>query len=565
MMVADFRLMSHVPRDPSHRDAVPVERRWRARDLWPATVFGLIYLLTLSRTLSITHDSALLLRPIETLEPTFVPNHLWFEPVMTLVYRLVSLGWPGIEAQTAVELVNAVAGAAALQAAYVVAVGRLGVSRRHASLAVICAGFTYGVWYYSIAIETYVLPLALTAWTFVGLTSGRLRPGVVVACAVAHGFAILCHQSAVLFCAPALVALISHGASWRTRVARASTYFLIVGVFVGAAYTAATISAGHSQSLRAAARWSTGHLPRQNFWAKPPRAFALAATGATRAMVGGQFVFAVPTWDARISGWFPRKDPIEERFFVRTLTPRAAWLFAAVSVFALCVLGTLIAMAAATMWGHGPRTAGRESGLLAVWLAAYCVFFTLWDPANPDFWVVQVYLTPLLIMAVLQRHGAAPLPTVLFVALAVSLFVVNGFGTVRLARDPDNDYYRVYLGSVARLLQAEDVLILGDHWPVHTHVDRLSPRGLYLTREMTRIPATELAAEIRHLMDTGRRVFIAPDALDPTPAAVASYGPRYATYLRDLRSYICALAPPLSGNGEMPLREVTCVVGSRTP
>jgi hypothetical protein len=544
---------------------VPVERRWRLRDLWPATVFGLTYLLTLSRTLSITHDSALLLRPIETLEPTFVPNHLWFEPVMTLAYRLLTLGWPGIDAQQAVELVNAVAGAAALQAAYVVAVWRLGLSRRHASLAVTCAGFTYGVWYYSIAIETYVLPLALTAWTFVGLTSRSLRPGVVVACAVAHSAAILCHQSAVLFGAPALVALISHEASWRTPAARAAAYFLIVAVLVGAAYTAATIRTGHAQSLRAAARWSTGHLPRQNFWARPPRAFVLAAAGVTRAMVGGQFVFAAPTWDARISGWFPRKDPIEERFFVRTLTPRMAWLCAALSVFALGVLGILIAMAAATLWRHGPRIAGRESALLAVWLAVYCAFFTLWDPANPDFWVVQVYLTPLLTTAVLQRAGSARLPTVLFPALAVSLFVVNGLGTVRLARDPANDYYRVYLGSVARLLHAGDVLILGDHWPVHTHVDRLSPTGRYLSREITSVPAAGLAAEIRHVMDTGRRVFIAPDALEPTPAAVASYGPRYATYLKDLRTYICGLAPPLGGDAEMPLREVTCVVGSRTP
>ncbi len=157
---------------------------FRVFDAWPAIGFALLYLLTLSRALSVTHDSALFLGPIETLHPRLVPNHLWFEPIMASAYQVLMLMWPDIGAQRAAEALNAVAGAMALQAAYVIAVWRIGLERRRAALAVACAGFTYGVWYYSIAIEAYALPLALTAWAFFGLTArtapvgnrNRLRP-----------------------------------------------------------------------------------------------------------------------------------------------------------------------------------------------------------------------------------------------------------------------------------------------------------------------------------------------------------------------------------------------------
>ena len=66
---------------------------------------------------------------------------------MASVYQVLMLMWPDIGAQRAAEAVNAVAGAMALQAAYAIAVWRIGLERRRAALAVACAGFTYGVWY----------------------------------------------------------------------------------------------------------------------------------------------------------------------------------------------------------------------------------------------------------------------------------------------------------------------------------------------------------------------------------------------------------------------------------
>ncbi len=481
---------------------VPTDHlRFRAIDAGPGIAFTLLYLMTLSRTLSVTHDSALFLRSIETLRPELVPNHLWFEPIMASAYQLMMLVWPDIGAQRAVEAVNAVAGAMALQAAYAIAVWRIGLERRRAALAVACAGFTYGVWYDSIAIEAYALPLALTAWAFFRLTAHTTRWGAVIVCAIAHAAAILCHQSALLFGVVAVGALLSTRSPLRARLRHLAAYVVIVVTLVGSAYVAAAVSTGQSQRVGQAVRWSLGFLPRRSFWARPPRAFVYAAVGATRALVGGQFVHSIPEWTPTVDRWFPRNDPVDERFFVRTVTRPMAWLYAGFTLLALVSLGALLALCARILLTSGLRSVERNAALLAAWLAIYCGFFTFWDPSNPDFWVVQVFLTPLLVAAVLARVPPSWLETSLLLVLAVSLLVVNGLGTVRLARDPANDYYTVYLRSVARELRAGDVLILGDHWPIHTHLERHPITTLFLSVEIRRTPPGALARRVRSLME----------------------------------------------------------------
>jgi len=538
---------------------------FRAIDVGPGVAFVTLYLLTLSRTLSITHDSALFLRPIESLHPTFHPNHLWFEPIMATAYQLMMLIWPHIGAQMAVEAVNALAGASALQAAYAIARWRVGLERSRAALAVACAGFTYGVWYYSIAIEAYALPLALTSWAYFGLSAPATRWRVVILCAIAHALAILCHQSAVLFGVVAVGAMVSTSHPWRRRTAQALAYLLIVAALVGGAYVAAAIDTGHGQRVGQAARWSVGFLSRRIYWQRPPRAFVYAAMGATRAVVGGQFTYAIPEMSRMVDRWLPSKDPVEERFFVRTVTPQQAWLYSWFALLALVSLCVLLAMAARALPEAGFSAVRRGTALLAIWLAVYCAFFTFWDSANPDFWVVQVFLTPLLVAAILASTPASRLQTGLFGVLAFSLFVVNGVGTVRLARDPANDYYPVYLRSVARELRPGDVLVVGDHWPIRTHLDRHSIETLYLSVEIWRTTPVALAVHLQSRMASGSRVFVAPDIMEVPRATQLSLGPRYVQYAGELRGRFYGLGHAIGGPDEMPLREVTCVDGTAVP
>ena len=265
---------------------------------------------------------------------------------MASAYQLMMLVWPDIGAQRSVEAVNAVAGAMALQAAYAIAVWRIGLERRRAALAVACAGFTYGVWYYSIAIEAYALPLALTAWVFFGLTSHTTRWGAVIVCAIAHTVAILCHQSALLFGVVAVGALLSTRAPWRARVCHLAAYVVIVVTLVGSAYVAAVGSTGQSQRVGQAVRWSLGFLPRRSFWARPPRAFVYAAVGATRPWWAASSCTPSPNGHRRSTRWFPRKDPVEDRFFVRTVTRPMAWLYLGFALLALVSLGALLALCA---------------------------------------------------------------------------------------------------------------------------------------------------------------------------------------------------------------------------
>ncbi len=277
--------------------------------------------------------------------------------------------------------------------------------------------------------------------------------------------------------------------------------------------------------------------------------------------MGGQLVHSIPEWKTSIERWFPRNDPVDERYFVRTVTRPIAWLYAGFTLLALVSLGALLAMCASSLLTSGFRGVGFNTALLAVWLATYCGFFTFWDPSNPDFWVVQVFLTPLLVVAVLARIPPNGLETSLLLVLAVSLLVVNGLGTVRLARDPANDYYTVYLRSVARELRSGDVLILGDHWPIRAHLDRHSIATLFLSVEISRTGAVDLAGQVRLLMESGTRVFVAPDIMEVSRVTQASYGPRYVRYVQELRGHLCGLREPIGGPDEMTLREVTCFDG----
>ena len=207
----------------------------------------------------------------------------------------------------------------------------------------------------------------------------------------------------------------------------------------------------------------------------------------------GSWCIPSPNGKRRSNGGSRATIPSTSGIFVRTVTRPIAWLYAGFTLLALVSLGALLAMCASSLLTSGFRGVGFNAALLAVWLATYCGFFTFWDPSNPDFWVVQVFLTPLLVVAVLARIPPNGLETSLLLVLAVSLLVVNGLGTVRLARDPANDYYTVYLRSVARELRSGDVLILGDHWPIRAHLDRHAIATLFLSVEISRTGSVDLA------------------------------------------------------------------------
>lgn len=543
-------------------------------DWLPGLAFAALYLATPSRNLALTHDSVFYLMRIAEGAPALDPNHLVFEPMMACAHRLLALFVPDIGLERAIQVVNGLSGAAALQAGYLIAVRRLHISRLAASLASAAAGFTFGVWYYSTTVETYIVPLALLAWGFHALSARRPGTRHVVAGALAHSAATLVHQSAVLFGPAAVAALVTAEGvrvsrrQPRTGLRHVALYAILCAVLVGGAYALAAVGAGGATSPAEAMAWAKGHGADGGFWAAPPRAFVEAGVGFARALFGGHYAFAVDALVSRVQQALPGKYLGDELFLVRRLPGvQALALLALTAVTGLLLTG----LAAAGLWSLARRRFAadrRALGLLSLWLLAYMAFFTFWDPQNADFWIVPAFLIWYVLAALVSRPGGLPRPARLAMAAAAAgLLVTTGAGIIRFTSDPQNDFYTVYLRDVPAIVGPADTLVVGDDWPIARHIGyRLKKRAIYLTNEASarRSPA-QIAARLEQSLREGRRVFVADDVLQAKAQAVAVHGEGYADYVRGVAGRLCDLRALPAGPHQLQLYEVGSICTPTEP
>ncbi|HEX7085341.1 MAG TPA: hypothetical protein VF198_03185 [Vicinamibacterales bacterium] len=537
-------------------------------DWLPGVAFAALYLATPSRNLDLTHDSVFYLLRISLGTPELDPNHLVFEPMMAAAHRLLSLLLPGIGLERAIQTVQALSGAAALQAGWMTAVHRLGIGRPAAWLATAAAGFTYGVWYYSVTVETYIVPLALLAWSFYVLSSPRAGTGQVIVGAIGHSLATLVHQSAVLFGPAALAALLTvpgvraSRPDLRTGLRRAALYLAICLVLVGGAYIGAAVHTGGARSVTQAVDWMKGHGAEGQFWSAPPRAFVEAAVGFGRATFGGYYAFAIDALRARIEQALPGSYLGDELFLVRNLPQGQA--IALVGVTAL--VGLLMAALAVVAIGRlVRRTYGANTRvlvLLLVWFVAYAGFFTFWDPKNADFWIVPAFLVwYVLAGSVARPEGLSRGTGLALAAAAAGLLVTTGAGIIRLTSDPANDFYTVHLREIPAIVRSSDLLVVGDDWPIARHIGyRLKRRAVYLSIESsTGHSPAQVTDRAAAALRTGHRVFVTDDVLDAKGPSVAVYGEDYAAFVREVASRLCDLRALPAGPYQLQLYEVGCV------
>src|SRR5690606_3898689 len=358
-------------------------------------------------------------------------------------------------------------------------------------LATAAAGFTYGVWYYSVTVETYIVPLALLAWSFYLLTSPRAGTRHAIAGAIGHSLATLVHQSAVLFGPAALAALLTMPGTravrpdFRSGLRRAGLYLAICIVLVGGAYTAVAVYVVETSSLARAIDWARGHGTNAHFWSAPPRAFLEAAVGFGRAIFGGYYAFAVDALRARIEQALPGSYLGDELFLVRSLPQAQAIALVGVTALVGMLMAGLAVVAIGRVVRRTYRTNTRGLVLLLVWFVAYVGFFTFWDPKNADFWIVPAFLVWYVLAGAIVRPDGLPRGAGLALAAAAAgLLVATGAGIIRLTSDPANDFYTVHLREVPAIVKSSDMLVVGDDWPIARHIGyRLKHRAVYLTIE----------------------------------------------------------------------------------
>ena len=286
----------------------------------------------------------------------------------------------------------------------------------------------------------------------------------------------------------------------------------------------------------------------------------LAATGLGRALIGGHFLFGIPALSGPLEALFSGKSLEDEIFLVRGVPDWADYTLLALAVTAGALLLFLAVRAVSVLARDRSAMPRRGLVLLIAWLVPYTLFFIAWDASNVDFWILQGFVAMLLVAGLLQtRDERDRQPAKYFAALAVVLFILNGAGSVFLANNPDNDFYRVYLRPVQNHVTDNDFLLIGDSWPtanhlrLHTNAKFESVSGAYRDRS-----PDALAAMLNQRLASGQRVFLAQDLFEIASSTRSFYGARYTDYLAALRARFCGTTDVPAGPG-IKLKALNCV------
>ncbi|MEQ8966821.1 MAG: hypothetical protein RID91_13415 [Azospirillaceae bacterium] len=420
-----------------------------------------------SQALSVLHDSAGLLISLDRPDFLFHPNHLLFQPILSLATEPFATPGESLSRLPAFRFYAALAGAGTLALGYLWLTTRLAVPARIAGLAVAGAALSFGIWFYSISVEIYIFPLFLMTAAVVVVSdpaAGRRR---VALAAGLHALAVLFHQFAILLAPAILVLLLDPRRGDRgDRIAALGLYAGIGAAIVGGAY-AAVIALSPGLGDPAAVRaWILGYAGESRFWESDVRISALAPlVGWARAVIGGHFAFVLPGVTEAAERLTTHSDVTDDRFLVRGMAPAMAY---GLTILTLA-WGVLAAAIGVPALVAGLRRRRRAMAVAAAWLLPFAAFFAIYESHNRDFWIVQTFVAWMIlaigVAARPPRRAVAGLG-----ALVLGLALINGLGSVLPARSPANDYYRQMAERLTADLGPGDAVVLAHHWPWRHHV-----------------------------------------------------------------------------------------------
>jgi hypothetical protein len=444
---------SSAPTSPAAVPAMP----WRSA-LGIGAATAVAYALTLSSVPALTSDSMEYLYEIEHGGlALYHPHHLAYNAVGRVWLNLLGALGLGGDALPRVELLNALFGGLAAALVWTLLRYRARVTPVVALAATVGAAFSFGVWFYSVSIEVYLLPLALLLATLLVLTSPRLTLPTMVAVGVLNGAAVVAHQVNVLFAAVVVVVAI-HRVDRRTALARLAAYGAAAAGAVIAAYGAVLALVVKPGSPGEAGDWFTAYARDPQYWYFTAKAPFLAAVGFGRSLVGGHFVFRFD----RVRSWAPtafKGNSLDDGAFLsRHIPPVAAGLLVVLAVVGVVLLLWTVGRGLLS-WRYRPQPARRLGRPLVAWLIAYSIFFTFWNPTNPEFWIPQATVLWML-AAVLVPTGPRRRPKLALVIAAAAVGLANLFGTILPATSATNDIEAVRYAAVGRQVGGGDLVIL---------------------------------------------------------------------------------------------------------
>ena len=381
----------------------------------------------------------------------------------------------------------------------------------------------YGFWSYSTQPETYILPLVpilMCVDLLIGLSDDRFPYKTFAWLGCLGAIATLLHQQHVLALsgitiAAALIGLRSRREVQMRRVVSGLGLLCLIGAaIVGTAYLTVAIGINHLRDPLEIIQWSKGHA-RDGLWTpwSYTNPIQSVLVGFPRAVFGGHYLYGFDWFYNPISRRFPTKLLIEERDLAKQLST---------ATLVLCVAATIMALASTlavfrSLWFPAqpvPREYERRTHaantILVVLICEYFVFNTLWEPVNIEFWIVLLPIAGLAMPLLQARRPRAARWWFTGAALALSLFVVNGLGSILPQASHDADFWYQANSYLIHNAKSEDIIITDGgfisnmYLKVYTGANVL-PTRQYATDELPRI-----------LRDSGpQRVWISSWATEP--------------------------------------------------
>jgi hypothetical protein len=507
-----------------------------ARESLPIWVVAfVVYTLTLSSVPALTHDSLTYLQAIaDGGIGLWHPHHLIYNAIGAAWLRLVRSFGVVSDGLKVVAWVNSALGATCAVLCYALLRDRARAGRTLALAGMLGAAMSFGLWFYSVSVEVYVLPLALLLAAAYVLLAPRLTTRHVLGVGLLNGLAVLGHQVHVLFSVVVVVVLAS-----RYREVGAAT--LRRWFVVWAAAASAVVVAGYGlvltlvikpHSLAEANSWFTRYAGNDEFWVAPgPSTLPRAAFGVSRAVVGGHFLFRFDWVRDRLASAMPGKSLTDEAFLVRRLWPGLAGLLVLTAVTGGVLLVAVLVHGAQRRRAV-PAPARRLLVALVAWLVSYTLFFLLWEPTNVEFWIPQVTCLWLVAAALCARRpepasDATPRPDrwakVLLVA-AVLVGVTNLAGSILPAVDTANDVYAYRFRALGRVVGVGDAVVVDRPYLTMGYNQRHTGAGAipgepYSATVGPIDPADSFSADVvlsqvQTVLDTGHRVAVEPELVD---------------------------------------------------
>lgn len=443
-------------------------------------VFAAAYiflLITQTENFSAAHDSITYLVGIVNGEQLFHPHHLLYHVLARDWLMFWKAVFPAIPDYSIVTAFTSLWGSACLALVWAIFRTRFGHRVATALSATSIIAFSYGTWFYSANIEVY-MPAIFFMLLLLHAIPEKLSRNSVLLLAVLHSLAILFHQVNILFAVFLLYYFIRQGRPF--GVARALGLYVGTGLLLvgGMYFYGGWIAEGH-QSMEKWITWIRGYTYGHDYW-RPwtTETPVMVATGIAHALIGGHFLFQIPQVNQRLSGSLAEHSLQDELYLSSAIDPAMAWFLSGLCIALLILIGILIWRFIRQKAWHSPPAA-RFFSMGAGWaILLYSLFFSFWMPEILEFWILQLMLFWLLLLGgVLQSTQRKHVPSTISITVVVALilFAVNYFGSMRWLSSKTYDYYRKQTEALNIHLNPGDLVVLEDPWILDGYICYFTP------------------------------------------------------------------------------------------